>query len=108
METEHGIYKSPFAERWSSDEMLRLFSDDTKFRTWRRLWIALAKAEKALGLPITDAQIAELEKNRDNINYEDAKRFEKETRHDVMAHIKAYGLQCPEAKGIIHLGATSC
>lgn len=101
-------YESPFSQRWASAEMLALFSDDTKFRTWRRLWIELAKGEKALGLNITDAQIAQLEAHRDDINYEDAARREKEIRHDVMAHVYAYGLQCPDAKGIIHLGATSC
>lgn len=88
--------------------MQYLFSADKKFKTWRRLWIALAKAEKALGLQITDEQIAELESNADNINYEEANAREKLVRHDVMAHVYAYGLQCPKAKGIIHLGATSC
>ena len=79
-----------------------------KFKTWRRLWIALAETEKELGLSITDEQIEELKANKDNINYEDAKKREKEVRHDVMSHVYAYGLQCPKAKGIIHLGATSC
>jgi adenylosuccinate lyase len=88
--------------------MQRIFSEEHKFRTWRRLWIALARAEQKQGLPITDAQIAELEAHRDDINYEDAERREKEVRHDVMSHVYAYGLQCPSAKGIIHLGATSC
>ena len=88
--------------------MQYIFSEDNKFRTWRRLWIALAKAEQKQGLPITDEQIAELEAHADDINYEDAIRREKECRHDVMSHVYAYGLQCPEAKGIIHLGATSC
>ncbi|MBR6740914.1 MAG: adenylosuccinate lyase [Clostridia bacterium] len=101
-------YESPFSQRWASEEMLGIFSDDTKFRTWRKLWIALAKGEKALGLNITDEQIAELEANRDDINYADAAEREKAIRHDVMAHVYAYGLQCPNAKGIIHLGATSC
>jgi len=87
--------------------MSYLFSPDYRFRTWRRLWIALAEAEKELGLPVTDGQIAELRRHADNINYEDAERREREIRHDVMAHIYAYGLQAPTARGIIHLGATS-
>lgn len=98
---------NPLTERYASAEMSYLFSADSKFRTWRRLWIALAEAEKELGLPISDAQIAELRANADNINYDDAERREREIRHDVMAHIYAYGLQAPSAKGIIHLGATS-
>jgi adenylosuccinate lyase len=98
---------NPLTERYASAEMSYLFSADYKFRTWRRLWIALAEAEKELGLPITDAQIAELKANADQINYADAERREHEIRHDVMAHIYAYGLQAPLAKGIIHLGATS-
>ena len=88
--------------------MPSIFSDDKKFRTWRRLWIALAKAEQKQGLDITDEQIAELEAHKDDINYEDAAAREKLVRHDVMSHVYAYGLQCPKAKGIIHLGATSC
>ncbi len=104
----HDRYISPFSTRYASDEMQYIFSEDNKFRTWRRLWIALAKAEQKQGLPITDGQIAELEAHADDINYEDAVRREKECRHDVMSHVYAYGLQCPEAKGIIHLGATSC
>ena len=104
----HDKYISPFETRYASGEMQYIFSEDNKFRTWRRLWIALAKAEQAQGLPITDAQIAELEAHADDINYEDAVRREKECRHDVMSHVYAYGLQCPSAKGIIHLGATSC
>ena len=104
----HDRYISPFSTRYASDEMQYIFSEDNKFRTWRRLWIALAKAEQKQGLPITDEQIAELEAHADDINYEDAIRREKECRHDVMSHVYAYGLQCPEAKGIIHLGATSC
>ncbi|HVR41399.1 MAG TPA: adenylosuccinate lyase, partial [Thermoanaerobaculia bacterium] len=87
--------------------MSYLFSADFKFRTWRRLWIALAEAEQELGLEITDAQIAELKAHADDINYADAERREREVRHDVMSHIYAYGLQAPSAKGIIHLGATS-
>ena len=104
----HDRYISPFSTRYASDEMQYIFSEDNKFRTWRRLWIALAKAEQKQGLPITDGQIAELEAHADDINYEDAIRREKECRHDVMSHVYAYGLQCPHAKGIIHLGATSC
>ena len=104
----HDKYISPFETRYASPEMQYIFSEDNKFRTWRRLWIALAKAEKANGLNITDEQIAELEAHKDDINYEDAIRREKECRHDVMSHVYAYGLQCPNAKGIIHLGATSC
>ena len=98
---------NPLTERYASREMSYLFSADFKFRTWRRLWIALAEAEKELGLPITDAQLAELRSHANDINYEDAERRESEIRHDVMAHIYAYGLQAPSAKGIIHLGATS-
>ncbi len=101
-------YVSPLSERYASREMQEVFSPDRKFRTWRRLWIALAETEQALGLDITDEQIAELKAHADDINYEDAKRREKEVRHDVMSHVYAYGLQCPKAKGIIHLGATSC
>lgn len=101
-------YLSPFSTRYTSDEMQYLFSADKKFRTWRRLWIALAKAEKAEGLNISDQQIAELERYKDDINHEVAQEREKLVRHDVMSHVYAYGLQCPNAKGIIHLGATSC
>ena len=104
----HDRYISPFSTRYSSDEMQYIFSDDNKFRTWRRLWIALAKAEKRQGLDITDEQIAQLEAHADDINYEDAIAREKLVRHDVMSHVYAYGLQCPKARGIIHLGATSC
>ena len=104
----HDRYISPFSTRYASDEMQFVFSEDNKFRTWRRLWIALARAEQAQGLDITDAQIAELEAHADDINYEDAQRREREVRHDVMSHVYAYGLQCPDAAGIIHLGATSC
>ena len=105
---QHDKYISPFSTRYASDEMQYIFSDDNKFRTWRRLWIALAKAEQKQGLAITDEQIAELEAHKDDINYEDAIAREKLVRHDVMSHVYAYGLQCPKAKGIIHLGATSC
>ena len=105
---QHDRYISPFSTRYASDEMQYIFSDDNKFRTWRKLWIALAKAEQEQGLAITDEQIAELEAHKDDINYEDASAREKRVRHDVMSHVYAYGLQCPKAKGIIHLGATSC
>ena len=104
----HDTYTSPFQTRYASKEMQYIFSEDNKFKTWRRLWIALAKAEQKQGLPITDAQIAELEAHKDDINYDVAAAREKECRHDVMSHVYAYGVQCPEAKGIIHLGATSC
>jgi len=104
----HNKYESPFGQRYASDEMQYVFSNDFKFSTWRKLWVALAKAEQKAGLDITDGQIAELEAHVEDINYEDAERREKEVRHDVMAHVYAYGLQCPTAKGIIHLGATSC
>ena len=104
----HTTYESPLCSRYAGKEMQYLFSPDKKFRTWRRLWIALAESEKELGLNITDEQIAELKAHQDDINYEDAKKREAEVRHDVMSHVYAYGLQCPKAKGIIHLGATSC
>ena len=100
-------YQNPLVERYCSSEMSYIFSNEFKFRAWRKLWISLARAEQALGLPITDAQLEELEANKDNINYEAAQAREKETRHDVMSHVYAYGLQCPNARGIIHLGATS-
>ncbi len=101
-------YVSPLSERYASKEMQYIFSPDMKFRTWRKLWIALAEVEKELGLPITQEQIDELKANAENINYDVAKAKEKEVRHDVMSHVYAYGVQCPNAKGIIHLGATSC
>jgi len=101
-------YQSPLSDRYAGKEMQYIFSPDKKFRTWRRLWIALAEAEQELGLPITDEQIAELKVHQDDINYDVAKAREKEVRHDVMSHVYAYGVQCPQAKGIIHLGATSC
>lgn len=104
----HNDYETPLSSRYASREMLYLFSPDHKFRTWRKLWIALAEAEQELGLPITDEQIGELKAHADDINYEVAAAREKEVRHDVMAHVYAYGQQCPKAKGIIHLGATSC
>lgn len=102
------VYDSPFNSRYASKEMRYIFSPEMKFRTWRKLWIALAEAEKELGLDITDEQIDEMKKFCDNINYEVAEKKEKEVRHDVMAHVYAYGQQCPKAKPIIHLGATSC
>ena len=101
-------YESPFSTRYASAEMQYIFSPDKKFTTWRRLWIALARAEMNNGLPITQEQIDELEANKDNINYDVAAERERLVRHDVMAHVYAYGKQCPKAKGIIHLGATSC
>lgn len=104
----HDRYVSPFSTRYASDEMQHIFSDNFKFSTWRRLWVALAKAERALGLSITDEQIAELEAHVDDINYDVAEMREREVRHDVMSHVYAYGVQCPGAAGIIHLGATSC
>ncbi len=101
-------YVSPLSERYASKEMQYIFSPDKKFRTWRKLWIALAETEKELGLDITQEQIDELKANADDINYDVAKEREKKVRHDVMSHVYAYGQQCPKAKGIIHLGATSC
>ena len=101
-------YESPLNTRYASKEMKALFSPDMKFKTWRKLWIALAEAEKALGLKITNEQIEELKKFQDDINYDAAEKREAEVRHDVMAHVFAYGEQCPKAKPIIHLGATSC
>lgn len=101
-------YSSPLNSRYASAEMSYIFSNDMKFKTWRRLWVALAEGERELGLNITEEQIEELKANIENINYEDAERKEKEIRHDVMSHVYAYGIQCPKAKGIIHLGATSC
>lgn len=101
-------YQSPLSQRYASKEMQALFSNDKKFTTWRRLWIALAESEKELGLDITEEQIEELKAHALDINYDVAKAREKEVRHDVMSHVYAYGVQCPKAKGIIHLGATSC
>jgi adenylosuccinate lyase len=101
-------YQSPLSERYASKEMQYIFSPDMKFRTWRKLWIALAETEKELGLNITQEQIDELKANVNDINYDVAKEQEKKVRHDVMSHVHAYGVQCPKAKGIIHLGATSC
>ena len=101
-------YVSPLSERYASKEMQYIFSPDMKFRTWRRLWIALAETEKELGLNITQEQIDELKAHKDDINYDVARERERQVRHDVMSHVYAYGVQCPKAKGIIHLGATSC
>lgn len=102
------IYQTPLNTRYASKDMSYLFSDEMKFRTWRKLWVALAESEKELGLNITGEQIEELKSHIDDINYEVAEKREKEVRHDVMSHVYAYGVQCPKAKGIIHLGATSC
>ena len=101
-------YESPLASRYASREMLYLFSPDKKFMTWHKLWVALARGEMELGLPITKEQVAELEAHMNEVDYEAAERWEKKLRHDVMAHIHAYGEQCPKAMPIIHLGATSC
>ena len=101
-------YMNPLSQRYASKEMQYVFSPDMKFKTWRRLWIALAETEKELGLSITDEQIAQLKEYADDINYEVAEEQERKVRHDVMSHVYAYGVQCPKAKGIIHLGATSC
>ena len=101
-------YESPLCSRYASKEMQYIFSPDMKFTTWRKLWIALAQSEKELGLNITDEQIDELIAHQNDVDYEKAAEYEKQTRHDVMSHVKAYGDQCPNAKGIIHLGATSC
>lgn len=101
-------YQSPLSERYASKEMQYIFSPEKKFRTWRKLWIALAETEKELGLPITQEQIDQLKAHQNDINYDVAKAQEKLVRHDVMSHVHAYGMQCPAAKGIIHLGATSC
>lgn len=102
------LYSTPLNSRYASKEMSYIFSDDMKFSTWRKLWVALAEGEKELGLNITDEQIKELKEHINDINYDEAAKREKEVRHDVMSHVYAYGLQCPNAKGIIHLGATSC
>lgn len=105
---EHNRYQSPLTGRYASEEMQYIFSPDNKFKTWRKLWIALAETEHELGLNITKEQIDELKAHQDDINYDVAEAREKEVRHDVMSHVYAYGVQCPNAKGIIHLGATSC
>ena len=105
---DYDSYQSPFCTRYASPEMQHIFSADKKFKTWRRLWVALARAEMKLGLPVSEEQVAELESHLDDINYDVAEAREKQVRHDVMSHVYAYGQQCPKAKGIIHLGATSC
>lgn len=104
----HREYQSPLVTRYASKEMSYLFSEEYKFTTWRKLWVVLAEAEKELGLNITDEQINELKEHIYDINYDVAREYEKKTRHDVMSHVYAYGEQCPKAKPIIHLGATSC
>ena len=101
-------YESPLSSRYASQYMLNLFSAETRIKTWRKLWVSLAKAEHTLGLPVTQEQVDELEAQVDNIDFEAAAAREKEVRHDVMAHVYAYGLVAPKAAGIIHLGATSC
>jgi adenylosuccinate lyase len=106
--SSHARHESPLVARYASDRMANLFSDDHKFRTWRRLWLALAEVEQQLGLPITDAQLAELREHLDDIDYEAAARYERELRHDVMAHVHALGDVAPNARSIVHLGATSC
>ena len=106
--SNRNCYESPLSARYAGKEMKYLFSPDKKFRTWRRLWVALAEAEHELGLPVTQEQVDELKAHQDDINYEVAEAREKEVRHDVMSHVYAYGQQCPKAAGIIHLGATSC
>ncbi|MCH5205482.1 MAG: adenylosuccinate lyase [Oscillospiraceae bacterium] len=108
MSKNYNSYESPFCTRYASPEMQYIFSAEKKFTTWRKLWVALARGEMKLGLPVTQEQVDELEANVNNINYEDAEAREKQVRHDVMSHVYAYGLQCPKAAGIIHLGATSC
>ena len=108
MERNRDGYTSPLSTRYASREMQYLFSDNNKFRTWRKLWIALAKAERQLGLHITQEQIQQLEAHADDVNYDVAEAREKLVRHDVMSHVYAYGQQCPDAEAIIHLGATSC
>ena len=106
--SQESSYVSPLSRRFATREMLENFSELKKFRVWRRIWIALAEAEKEMGLPITPAQIAELRAHADDINFAAAEEYERKFRHDVMAHVHAYGDQCPAARPIIHLGATSC
>ncbi len=101
-------YESPFCTRYASEEMQYIFSADKKFTTWRKLWVALARAEMKLGLPVTEAQVKQLEEHINDIDYDVAAEREKQVRHDVMAHVYTYGQVCPDAEGIIHLGATSC
>ena len=105
---DYNTYESPFCTRYASKEMQYVFSANKKFTTWRKLWVALARAEMKLGLPVTQEQVDELEANVNNIDYKVAEEREKLVRHDVMSHVYAYGQVCPNAKGIIHLGATSC
>ena len=105
---ENNIYKTPLSGRYASEEMNKLWSNDSKYTTWRKLWIALAETEKELGIDITEEQIKEMKANVDNIDYDIVSQREKECRHDVMAHVYEFGLKCPTAKPIIHLGATSC
>jgi len=107
MANDYGKYVSPFLSRWASQEMLELFSPQRKFALWRRLWLALAEAQRALGLEITDQQLAEMSAHLDDIDFEKVAEYERRFRHDVMAHIHAFGDAAPKARGIIHLGATS-
>ena len=108
MDNKYTTYTNPLTDRYCSKDMSYIFSPQFKFSTWRKLWVALAEGEKELGINITEEQLDELRNNIDNINFDEARKIEKEVRHDVMSHVYAYGLQCPNAKGIIHLGATSC
>ena len=108
MDNKYTTYTNPLTDRYCSKDMSYIFSPQFKFSTWRKLWVALAEGEKELGINITEEQLDELRNNIDNINFDEARKIEKEVRHDVMSHVKAYGLQCDKAKGIIHLGATSC
>ena len=108
MSNNKNSYESPFCTRYASEEMQYVFSADKKFTTWRKLWVALARAEMKLGLPVTEAQVKQLEEHINDIDYDMAAAREKEVRHDVMAHVYTYGKACPDAAGIIHLGATSC
>ena len=105
---EHDRYENPLCTRYASERMQQIFSPDYKFLTWHRLWLSLAENERSLGLPVTEEQTAELREKLEVIDYEAAARYERELRHDVMAHIRAWGDHCPKARGIIHLGATSC
>src|SRR5262245_23221050 len=105
---EHDHYQSPLSTRYASEAMRANFSERRKFGVWHRLWLALAESQKELGLPISDEQLAELREHLDTIDFEVAERYERELRHDVMAHVHAWGERCPKARGILHLGATSC
>lgn len=107
IDNKYTTYSNPLTDRYCSKDMSYIFSPQFKFSTWRRLWVALAEGEHELGINITEEQLDELRANIDNINFDEARKIEKEVRHDVMSHVKAYGLQCEKAKGIIHLGATS-